>query len=117
MDRRAFLATLLFALAALAAIPSRVLAQPSKALPRVTMLFPGSPVQPNQLANAFLEAMRENGYTDGQDFAFDLRYVSTRGDELERVIADLLPLRPDVIVTIGSPAAWAQRRRPRRYRS
>jgi len=72
------------------------------------MLY-GSPVQPNQLANAFLEAMRENRYVDGRDFAFDLRYFDT-SDELERVVADLLPLKPDVIVTSGSPAAWAAKK-------
>ncbi len=30
---------------------------------------------------AFMEAMSENGYVDGRDFVFDLRYVGTRGDE------------------------------------
>jgi len=66
-----------------------VVQTPRKALPRVAMLLPGSPAQPNQLATAFLEAMRENSYVDGRNLAFDLRYLRTSGDELERVVADL----------------------------
>jgi len=47
---------------------------------------------------------------EGRDFAFDLRYLGTSGDELERVVADLLALRPNVIVIVGSPAAWAAKK-------
>jgi len=74
------------------------------------MLYPGSPVQPNQLANAFLEAMRENGYVDGQNVVFDLQYIGTRADELDRVIGELLPLKPTVIITVGTPGAWAAKK-------
>ena len=31
----------------------------------------------NELANAFVQAMRENGYVDGRGFVFDLRYIGT----------------------------------------
>jgi len=54
--------------------------------------------------------MRENGYVDGRDFAFDLRYVATSGDELDRALGELVPLGPAVIVTAGSPAAWAAKK-------
>ena len=80
---------MLFALATLTATPDQLLAQSSEVLPRVVMLLLGSPAQPNQLANAFLEAMRENSCVDGRNLAFDLRYFRTSGDELERVVAGL----------------------------
>lgn len=57
--------------------------------------------------------MRENDYVQGRDFVFDLRYVGTPGgtwEGLERVIAELLRLRSDVIVTIGSQGAWAAKK-------
>jgi len=101
---------ILFAFAALIASSSQLLAQPAKVLPRVAMLFPGSPAQHNELVQAFLQAMRENGYVDGRDFVFDLRYVGTSGDELDRALNELLPIRPTVIVTIGSQGAWAAKK-------
>lgn len=94
----------------LLAVPLAVKAQPAKTLPRVAVLYPGSPVQHDKLANAFVQGMRDNGYVDGKDVALDVRYVGTQGDELDRAIAALLPLRPDVIVTVGSQGAWAAKR-------
>jgi len=94
----------------LLAVPLAVKAQQAKTLPRVAVLYPGSPVQHNKLVNAFVQGMRDNGYVDGKDVALDVRYVGTQGDELDRAIAALLPLRPDVIVTVGSLEAWAAKR-------
>jgi putative ABC transport system substrate-binding protein len=54
--------------------------------------------------------MRENGYVDGRDFVFDLRYVGTSTEELDRALGELLPLGPDVIITVGSPGAWAAKK-------
>src|SRR5262249_30493183 len=101
-------------LAALAVLALAILVAPlaveAQVLPRVAMLFPGASRQPNELASAFVESMRENGYVDGHGFVFDLRYIGTSTDELGRVFSELLPLRPAVIVTIGSPAAWAAKK-------
>jgi len=77
------------------------------------MLYPGSPQPHNELADAFVQGMRENGYVDGREFVFDLRYVGTRGaawEGVERVIAELLQLRSAVIVTIGSQGARAAKK-------
>jgi putative tryptophan/tyrosine transport system substrate-binding protein len=54
--------------------------------------------------------MRDHGYLEGQDFVLDVRYVGTRADEVDRLIGELLPLRPSVIVTVGSQGAWAARK-------
>jgi putative ABC transport system substrate-binding protein len=94
----------------LLAAPLAVEAKPAKMLPRVAVLYPGSPVQHNELAAAFVQGMRDNDYVDGKDFALDVRYVGTRLHELDRIITELLPLRPDVIVTVGSQGAWAAKR-------
>src|SRR5262249_9067674 len=99
--RLAILATLALAFFAAPSSPG------AQTMPRVAMLYPGSSVQPNELAAVFLEAMRENGYVDGRDLVFDLRYIGTRADELDRVIGELLPLKPAVIITIGTPGARA----------
>src|SRR5687767_3675611 len=104
---------ILLACAVLVASRGRLLAQPTTVLPRVALLYPGEPLQRNELADAFEQGMRDNGYVRGRDFVFDLRYVGTRGgtwEGLERVIAELLQLRTEVIVTIGSQGAWAAKK-------
>lgn len=95
---------------ALFAAPLTVEAQPAQVLPRVAALWAGPPDPHNKLAKAFLQGMRDNGYVEGKTFALDERYVGTRGEELDRVITALLPLKPDVIVTVGSQGAWAAKR-------
>lgn len=104
---------ILFACATLMVSRRRLLAQPTRVLPRVAMLYPGEPLPSNELADVFEEAMREGGYVHGRDVVFDLRYVGTPDgtwERLERVISELLQLRLDVIVTIGSQGALAAKK-------
>jgi len=82
---------------------------------RVAVLFPGPPVPHDELLNdeyyrALVQGMRDNGYIDGKHFILDVHHFGTRDDELDRVIAALLPLKPDVIVTVGSQCAWAAKK-------
>jgi len=104
ISRRTFVGSLA---GSLLAAPLVAVAQ---ALPRVAMLFPGSSQQPNELAKVFVQAMGESGYVDGQHLIFDLRYIGTRADELDRVIGELLLLKPAVIITVGTPGAWAAKK-------
>jgi len=104
MDRRRFLLT---SLAGAVAAPLTAWAQ---APARVTVLSPGTPVPHDDLAKAFVLGIHDHGFVDGQDFVLDVRYVGTRADEVDRVVAELLPLRPSVIVTVGSHGAWAAKK-------
>jgi putative ABC transport system substrate-binding protein len=85
-------------------------AQQAQVLPRVALLFPVVGAQGNKLQKAFVHGMRENGYVDGHDVVLDVRYAGTRADELDRVMSELLPLGPAVIVTVGSQGAWAAKK-------
>ena len=107
MERRRFFLT---SLAAVVAAPRAVEAQQATLRPRVAVLYPGSPVQQNALVEAFVHGMRDHGYVDGKDFALDVHYIGTHVDELQRATAAVVGSRPEVIVTVGSPGAWAAKR-------
>jgi putative ABC transport system substrate-binding protein len=53
---------------------------------------------------AFLKALRELGYVPGQNLLFEERYAGGT-DRLPALAAELVGLKVDVIVTIGTPAA------------
>jgi putative ABC transport system substrate-binding protein len=52
-------------------------------------------------ARAFLEAMRELGWVDGQTVTIERRSTDGRPDRGQRLIQELVRLRVDVIVTVG----------------
>jgi putative ABC transport system substrate-binding protein len=56
------------------------------------------------LAGAFVQGMREHGYTEGKNFVVEWRFAEGRYDVLPRLAAELVELKVDVIV-LGTPAA------------
>jgi ABC-type uncharacterized transport system substrate-binding protein len=56
------------------------------------------------LAGAFIQGMRELGYTEGKNFLIEWRFAEGRYDALPRLAAELVGSRVDVIV-LGTPAA------------
>jgi putative ABC transport system substrate-binding protein len=87
MDRRTFLGTLA---GGLLAVPLAAEAQATGKLPRVGYVQPDVPASA-ALREAFLEGLRERGWSDGQNVAIDWR----RRDE---EIPDLVRLNVDVMV-------------------
>ena len=49
-------------------------------------------------------ALRRRGYGEGRDVAIDFRFAGGDAAKLERIIAELVATRPDVIVATGPPA-------------
>jgi putative tryptophan/tyrosine transport system substrate-binding protein len=56
------------------------------------------------LASAFVQGMREQGYTEGTNFLIEWRFAEGRYDVLPKLAAELVELKVDVIV-LGTPAA------------
>jgi putative tryptophan/tyrosine transport system substrate-binding protein len=56
---------------------------------------------------AFLEGMRALGYVEGQNLVLEYRAAAGHYERLPALAAELVQLKPDVIVTQGTPAALA----------
>jgi putative ABC transport system substrate-binding protein len=84
-------------------------AQPAKVY-RIGMLevTPESANRTN--LNAFLQGMREAGYTEGQNFIIDYRSVDGRPDRFAKLAAELVAAKADIIVTRSTPAALAAKK-------
>ena len=57
--------------------------------------------------DAFRQGLRELGYIEEQNIAIEYRFASGRVGELPGFAADLVRLKPDVIVTPATPASLA----------
>ena len=98
MRRREFI-TLLGGAAAAWPLAARA-QQPAK-IPRVGIIDDG-PVW-----NAFRQGLRDLGYLEGQNIAFEYRYADGLPDRLAEVAAELVRRPVDVIAVYGTPPARA----------
>ena len=110
MNRRAFVRT--FAGGLLAA-PLAVEAQPAGTR-RIGLLDTSSPSPARvQLWDTLRQRLRELGYLEGQNVAFESRFGEGKPDQLPRLAAELVRLKVDVIVTSGTPATQAAKQATR----
>jgi len=105
MDRRAFLATLS---GSLLAAPLAGEAQQADKMPLVGILDNGVP----RLFTAFREGLRELGYVEGQNIQLAMKSAHGRPDLIQGLAADLVALKPDVIVTVGIAVRAVRRATP-----
>ena len=93
---------MLIALAALARLPAQ--AQQVAKMPLIGILDrePSS-----RYLEAFRQGMRESGYVDGQNVAFEYRYNYGKVAEFSRLAAELVQHKVDLIFAASTPAALA----------
>ena len=103
MKRRQFI-TLLGG--ATAIWPLAAYAQQAAKVPRIGFLFYGSS-GPSPELDAFRQGLRELGYIEGQNITVEYRFASGQVERLPDLAAELVRLKPDVIVTPGTPASVA----------
>ena len=89
----------------LGSTPLAGVAQPTTKVPRVGLLRPGSSPDPH--VDAFRRALQDLGYVEGQTIALEYRWAEGRSAQYPRLVAELLQLKVDVIVTQGEEAARA----------
>ena len=53
---------------------------------------------------AFRDGLRQLGYNEGQDIVVEWRYADGQDERLRKLAAELVNLKPDVIVTASTPA-------------
>jgi putative tryptophan/tyrosine transport system substrate-binding protein len=80
-------------------------AQRSSKIPRIGILSPGSGGGPG--LEAFKQKLRELGYIEGENIAFEYRWAHGNEERLPSLAAELLRLKVDIIVTTGTRAAGA----------
>ena len=85
----------------LAAKVKRAWGQPPAKIPRIGILDDAPMWQ------AFRQALRELGYVEGQNIAYEYRYGEGAPDRLATVAAELVHRPVDLIATYGTPATYA----------
>jgi putative tryptophan/tyrosine transport system substrate-binding protein len=76
-------------------------AQQPKKVPRIGYLSIGDPATESTRTEAFRLALRELGYIEGQNVAFEYRYGEGKLDRLAELAAGLVRLKVDLIVASG----------------
>lgn len=65
---------------------------------------------PDASANEFMEGMRKLGYVDGRNIVIEMRSANLKFDNLQRLAAELVERKVDVIVAATGTAALAAKR-------
>ena len=79
-------------------------AQSAKKVPRIGYVGAGSTATAGHHAQAFAQGLRELGYVEGQNIVIEYRWAEGKLESLPALVADLVRLRVDVIVSSATPA-------------
>ena len=107
MDRRAFISGIT---GGLLAAPLAVGAQPAGKVHRVGFIGNSTAVLESNLVEPWREGFRELGYVEGRDLIIEYRWADGDYGRLPALVAELIALKVDVLVTAGTPAALAVKR-------
>jgi putative ABC transport system substrate-binding protein len=102
MRRRTFIALLSVA----GAWPLAARAQQTK-IPRIGVVWIGSPEHESVVLGSLRKALADQGYVFGRDLVFDERYANGKEERIATLIAELLAVGVDVLVTPGTSATVA----------
>ena len=92
---------------ALLTTPLAAEAQPAAKIPRIGLLSSFSPSDTVRWHQAFRQGLRDLGWVEGKNISIEYRYANGRDDHLPGLIADLVRLKVDIIVTSVTPDALA----------
>jgi ABC-type uncharacterized transport system substrate-binding protein len=104
MNRRDFI-TLLGSAAAMPLVARAQ--QPTSTIRRIGILIPESMLAARGLLEAFRQGLKEMGWVEGQNIAFEYRSADGKGDALPKIAAELVQLRLDAILAEGTTAIQA----------
>jgi putative tryptophan/tyrosine transport system substrate-binding protein len=80
--------------------------QPTK-IPRIAILSDETPALGTRIFELFTKGLRDLGWVEGQNIAFERRYADGKDEILGSLADELVRLQPDVIFAIGTLAARA----------
>ncbi len=78
-----------------------LLAQSTVHVPRIGILFIGSPAPNDPTAGGFVKGLHDLGYVPGRNIALEYRYAHGRPDRLAALAAELVRLKVDVLLAGG----------------
>lgn len=104
MQRREFI-TLLGSMAVIWPLIAR--AQQASKQSLIGYLGTSSPSLEAHSLDAFRQKLRELGQVEGRNIAIEYRWAEGRDDRLPELAAELVRMKPDVIVTTGTPGTLA----------
>jgi putative ABC transport system substrate-binding protein len=107
MKRREFITLLIVAVVSW---PLAAHAQQATKIPQIGVLSLGRGDKSDAsltTLNAFVPALRELGYIEGQNIAFDRKFADGDANKLIRLAQELIDSRVDAIVVLATPAARA----------
>jgi putative tryptophan/tyrosine transport system substrate-binding protein len=81
------------------------LAQTTRKIPRVGVLWPNPPATFEFMRHG----LRELGYVEGQNITFEFRFAGAKLDQLPELARELVDIPVDVLVTLAPPATLAAR--------
>ena len=102
MKRREFITLL----GGAAAWPVMAWAQQAK-LPTIGFLGSGTAAAQSQWTGAFVQRLRELGWSEGRDVAIEYRWAEGRNERAAKIAAEFVRLKVDVIVTYGTQSILA----------
>jgi putative ABC transport system substrate-binding protein len=91
----------LLAAGATAASPPAMWAQQSAKIPRIGWIWAGRSTGNPIEAAGFRQGLKEFGYIEGQNIVVDYSFGEGRNDRIADLAAELVQLRPDVLVALG----------------
>jgi putative ABC transport system substrate-binding protein len=59
---------------------------------------------------ALIDGLRERGYVEGKDYVLDARYADGHADHLDRLAAELVRQKLDILLSTGTPSSHAAHR-------
>jgi putative tryptophan/tyrosine transport system substrate-binding protein len=90
-----------------AAWPLTARAQQSGRLPTIGFLGESTAAGQREWLAAFVQRLRELGWTEGRNVAIEYRWAEGRNERFAELVAELVRLKVDIIVTQGTPAVIA----------
>jgi putative tryptophan/tyrosine transport system substrate-binding protein len=82
--------------------------QPTK-IPRIGILIGSSASVQSARLEAFRQRLREHGYVEGKNIFIEYRYAEGKLERLPDLVAELVRLKVDVIVTTGAAVLTAKK--------
>jgi putative ABC transport system substrate-binding protein len=104
MDRRTFVGAVA---GTLLTLPLAATAQQAEKVRRIGFLSLNSAEELQPRLAAFRQGLRERGWVEGQNIVIEVRFAEGKVDRLPALVAELIRLKVDIIVTTSSATTWA----------